>query len=141
MGNVSEQFNIDIKFFEKIKESSFLNYLNPVQPNEIIDVLINYESSLFLYDISYKNYDYALPNKFLLAIMCQKPVISFESTELKLFQKRHKVKLNLLKNLNELNNKKITNNISLKETELNFYSRERQIKTLKKLINNLIKHY
>ena len=141
MGNVSEQFNIDIKFFEKIKESSFLNYLNPVQPNEIIDVLINYESSLFLYDISYKNYDYALPNKFLLAIMCQKPVISFESTELKLFQKRHKVKLNLLKNLNELNNKKITNNISLKETELNFYSKERQIKILKKLINNLIKNY
>lgn len=137
MGDVNDQFNIETNFIDHVKKSNYVNYLKAVEPDKITDIMIQFESSLFLYDISYKNYDYALPNKFLLSIIYEKPVVCFRSTELELFQKRHNIKLNLIKKLDELNSTKLEF-ASLNKNELNFYSKERQIKVLKKIIKNLI---
>tara|TARA_Y100000389_G_scaffold198099_1_gene233970 strand:+ start:127 stop:1065 length:939 start_codon:yes stop_codon:yes gene_type:complete len=137
MGDVNDKFNIETNFFDNVKKSHYVNYLKAVEPDKITDVMLQFQSSLFLYDISYKNYDYALPNKFLLSIIYGKPVVCFRSTELQLFQKRHNIKLNLIKKLDELNSIKLEFT-SLNENELNFYSKERQIKVLKKIINNLL---
>ncbi len=137
MGDVNDKFNIDTNFFDKVKKSHYVNYLKAVEPEKITDVMLQFQSSIFLYDISFKNYDYALPNKFLLSIIYRKPIVCFRSTELELFQKRHNIKLNLINKLDELYSIKLESD-SINENELNFYSKERQIKALKKIINNLL---
>ena len=137
MGDVNDKFNIDTNFFDKVKKSHYVNYLKAVEPEKITDVMLQFQSSIFLYDISFKNYDYALPNKFLLSIIYRKPIVCFRSTELELFQKRHNIKLNLINKLDELYSIKLESD-SINENELNFYSKDRQIKALKKIINNLL---
>ena len=138
MGDINEKFNEEQDFLININEFNNIHYKKAVKPDEISNVMEQFDASLFFYDVSYKNYDFALPNKFLLSVMKQMPIICFKSNELKLFEKRHKVKLNLINSLDELMNIKITKNFILKEKALKFYSKERQIKTLKKLVNNLI---
>ena len=70
MGDVNDKFNIDTNFFDKVKKSHYVNYLKAVEPEKITDVMLQFQSSIFLYDISFKNYDYALPNKFLFSMAC-----------------------------------------------------------------------
>jgi hypothetical protein len=68
----------------------------------------------------------------------QKPIVCFESTELKLFQNRHNIQLNLINNLNELKNLNIKlNKTKLNTSEMKFYSLQRQSSTLKKIVKNL----
>lgn len=138
VGSINKEFDSKVNFLQKINMSHNLNYKNPVPPNEIFNTLLDYKASIFLYDTSFKNYDFALPNKFLLSLIMQKPIICFETTELKRFQKRHKVKLNFIKKLTDLKNSKfeIPN---LSREQIKFYSKERQSKTINKIVNIILK--
>lgn len=140
MGEINETFEKEFNFLKKIRDIDNIHYLAPVRPDKIASELQKYDASVFLYNLDYKNYDYALPNKFLMSIICNKPIICFKSTELKKFEKRHKLNLNLINNIEELKDIKIMKNVYLNNDEFKFYSKERQMKTLKKLINNLIKY-
>jgi len=137
MGHLNSKFNKEEKFLHKIKSYGNIHYKRAVKPEMIGDILQEFDATLFLYDLSYKNYDYALPNKFILSLIMRKPIISFESTELKLFEKRHSTQLNLINNLNEINNLKVLNKPKLNISEINFYSSQRQALVLKRVVKNL----
>jgi hypothetical protein len=138
MGDINDKFNEEQKFLHKINDCKNIHYKPAVKPGIVADILKEFDASLFFYDLSYKNYDYALPNKFLLSIIMQKPIVCFESTELKLFQDRHNIQLNLINNLNEIKNLNIKlNKTKLNTSEMKFYSLQRQSKTLKKIVKNL----
>jgi len=138
MGDINDKFNEEQKFLHKINDCKNIHYKQAVKPEIINDILKEFDASVFFYDLSYKNYDYALPNKFLLSINMQKPIVCFESTELKLFQNRHNIQLNLINNLNELKNLNIKlNKTKLNTSEMKFYSLQRQSSTLKKIVKNL----
>jgi hypothetical protein len=66
-----------------------------------------------------------------------KTIISFVTTELKLFEIRHSTQLNLINNLNDINNLKALNKPKLNTSEINFYSSKRQASVLKKIVKNL----
>jgi hypothetical protein len=137
MGNLNSKFNKEEKFLDKIKDFKNIHYKTGVKPEMIGDILQDFDASLFLYDLSYKNYDYALPNKFILSLVMGKTIISFVTTELKLFEIRHSTQLNLINNLNDINNLKALNKPKLNTSEINFYSSKRQASVLKKIVKNL----
>ncbi len=137
MGNLNSKFNKEEKFLDKIKGFKNIHYKTAVKPEMVGDILQDFDASLFLYDLSYKNYDYALPNKFILSLVMRKTIICFESTELKLFEIRHSTQLNLINNLNDINNLKALNKPKLNTSEINFYSSQRQASVLKKIVKNL----
>lgn len=138
VGSINKEFESQTNFLKKINISHNLNYMDPVSPDKIFNILLDYKASIFLYDTSFKNYDFALPNKFLLSLIMKKPIICFETTELKRFQKRHKVKLNFIKTLTDLEKTKLEVP-NLSSDQIKFYSKERQSKTIKKIVINVLK--
>ena len=102
LGSVNKIFDDKFNFFKKINSHKNISYMEPVEPDDINEIVNNFDCSLFFYDTSVQNYNYALPNKLLLSLIENSPIICFKSKELLDFQRRFNIKLNLINNISDL---------------------------------------
>lgn len=137
LGTVIKKFDDEFNFFDKIKNYKNISHIPPVDPDSINEIVKEFDCNLFFYDTSIQNYNYALPNKFLLSLIENSPIICFKSKELLDFQKKFNVKLNLIKNISDLEEVDIFYpQISLKAKK--YLSFQRQMKTIERYTKVLV---
>lgn len=132
LGELREAFDNATHFSKHVENLPNLTLLEPIPSTELLSFAMNFDAILCSYDTSIKNYDFALPNKIMLGLNAKKPVLVSDSTEIRLFEKRHNIlfpKINFDKMcLEDLSGYNLSNNAH------KFYSITRQDRTIERII-------
>ena len=135
IGQLREQFDLRHRFLDKIAELPNVFYLPPILPSELPSFCKNFDGIICSYDTSIKNYDCALPNKLMLAINLKLEAVVSDSTEVRLFEQRHKV--HFTKFFPKKNTVVHNNLVELSAQSHAFYALKRQDTTIHRLLTLL----
>ena len=137
VGDINPKVDREFNITDKINNIPNVNYLPRIPPSQLENLLSSNLVSLCLYDTSIKNYEFALPNKLLLALVTETPIVCFKSLEIEILEDRIGTELNKITHLNELFLKKFTT-IAMPKHVLYFYSMKRQKLAIQKIVKTLI---
>lgn len=135
IGQLRESFDLRHRFLDKIAELPNVFYLPPILPSELPSFCEKFDGMICSYDISIKNYDCALPNKLMLAINLKMEAVVSDSTEVRLFEQRHKV--HFTKFFPKKNIMVHNNSVDLSAPSHAFYALRRQNTTIQRILTLL----
>lgn len=137
IGDINPKFEKTRNIKEKIENLPNVVYKSRVPPEQLANIVSEKMVSLCLYDTDIKNYDFALPNKLLLALITQTPIVCFSSNEVKILETKIGVELNKISHINELFSKNFAS-IAMPANALYFFSMQRQKVVMQKIVEKLI---